>query len=165
MLKAKANFVSQPADLKGKDVLFGKKSQPLLGLDITTSSVKLIELSQSGKRYRVECYAAEPTPPSSVSEKAIVDAKAVGEAIRRAVKRAGARATDVAVALSGDAAITKVIQMPSNLSERDLEGQVEIQADQYIPFPMEEVSFDYEIVGRTVLFTDERTHGSGDFEE
>jgi type IV pilus assembly protein PilM len=128
-------------------VLFGKKSQPLLGLDITTSSVKLIELSQSGKRYRVESYAAEPTPPSSVSEKAIVDAKAVGEAIRRAVKRAGAKATDVAVAISGDAAITKVIQMPSSLSERDLEGQVEIQADQYIPFPMEEVSFDYEIVG------------------
>ena len=64
-------------------MLFGKKQQPLLGLDITTSSVKLIELSQSGKRYRVESYSAEPTPPSSVSEKAIVDAKAVGEAIRR----------------------------------------------------------------------------------
>ena len=128
-------------------MLFGKKTQPLLGLDITTSSVKLIELSQSGKRYRVESYSAEPTPPSSVNEKAIVDAKAVGEAIRRAVKRAGAKATDVAVAISGDAAITKVIQMPSSLSERDLEGQVEIQADQYIPFPMEEVSFDYEVIG------------------
>ena len=100
-------------------MLFGKKTQPLLGLDITTSSVKLIELSQSGKRYRVESYSAEPTPPSSVSEKAIVDAKAVGEAIRRAVKRAGAKATDVAVAISGDAAITKVIQMSSGLSARD----------------------------------------------
>ncbi len=129
-------------------MFFGNKSQPLLGLDITTSSVKLIELSQSGKRYRVESYSAEPTPPSSVNEKAIVDAKAVGEAIRRAVKRAGAKATDVAVAISGDAAITKVIQMPSSLSERDLEGQVEIQADQYIPFPMEEVSFDYEVIGQ-----------------
>ena len=128
-------------------MFFGRKTLPLLGLDITTSSVKLIELSQSGKRFRVESYSAEPTPPSSVSEKAIVDAKAVGEAIRRAVKRSGAKATDVAIAISGDAAITKVIQMPSSLSERDLEGQVEIQADQYIPFPMEEVSFDYEIVG------------------
>ena len=128
-------------------MLFGNKQQPLLGLDITTSSVKLIELSQSGQRYRVESYSAEPTPPSSVSEKAIVDAKAVGEAIRRAVKRAGAKASDAAVAISGDAAITKVIQMPSSLSERDLEGQIEIQADQYIPFPMEEVSFDYEVIG------------------
>ena len=94
------------------------------GLDITTSSVKLIELSQSGKRFRVEAYSAEPTPPSSINEKAIVDAKAVGEAIRRAVKRAGAKATDVAIAISGDAAITKVIQMPSSLSERDLEGRL-----------------------------------------
>ena len=128
-------------------MLFGKKTQQLLGLDITTSSVKLIELSLAGKRYRVDSYSAEPTPPSSVSEKAIIDAKAVGEAIRRAVKRSGAKSTDVAVAISGDAAITKIIQMPSSLSERDLEGQVEIQADQYIPFPMEEVSFDYEIVG------------------
>ncbi|MBT8421607.1 MAG: pilus assembly protein PilM, partial [Gammaproteobacteria bacterium] len=128
-------------------MLFRKKSQPLLGLDITTSSVKLIELSQSGKRFRVESYSAEPTPPSSVNEKAIVDAKAVGDAIRRAVKRAGARALDAAIAISGDAAITKVIQMPASLSERDLEGQVEIQADQYIPFPMEEVSFDFEVVG------------------
>src|SRR5690606_29961944 len=83
----------------------------------------------------------------SVNEKAIVDAKAVGEAIRRAVKRSGAKATDAAVAISGDAAITKVIQMPASLSERDLEGQVEIQADQYIPFPMAEVSLDFEVIG------------------
>jgi type IV pilus assembly protein PilM len=119
-----------------------------LGLDITTTSVKLIELSQSCKRYRVESYAAEPTPPRSVNEKAIVDAKAVGEAIRRALKRSGAKATDVESAISGDAAITKVSQMPSSLSERDLVGQVEIQADLYIPFPMVEVSFDYEVVGQ-----------------
>ena len=122
-----------------------KKS--LLGLDITTSSVKLIELTESGRGYRVESYAAEPTPPNAINEKAIVDAEAVGEAIRRAVKRSGTKTKDVAIAISGDAAITKVIQMPSNLSERDLEGQVELQADQYIPFPMEEVSFDFEVVG------------------
>ena len=133
MLKSHLNVARNLPTYKEKYVFFGKKSQPLLGLDITTSSVKLIEISRSGKRYRVESYSAEPTPPSSVNEKAIVDAKAVGEAIRRAVKRSGAKATDVAIAISGDAAITKVIQMPSSLSERDLEGQVEIQADQYIP--------------------------------
>ncbi len=126
---------------------FGKKNRPLLGLDITTSSVKLIELSQSGKRYRVESYAAEPTPPNSINEKNIVDAQAVGGAIRRAVKRAAAKSKEVAIAISGDAAITKVIQMPGSLTEKELEGQVEIQADQYIPFPMEEVSFDFEVIG------------------
>ena len=128
-------------------MLLTAKSRPLLGLDITTSSVKLIELSMSGGQYRVESYAAEATPPNSINEKAIVDANAVGDAIKRAVKRAGARAKEAAVAISGDAAITKVIQMPKTLSENELEGQVEMQADQYIPFPMEEVSFDFEVIG------------------
>jgi type IV pilus assembly protein PilM len=128
-------------------VLLSAKAKPLLGLDITTSSVKLIELSMSGGQYRVESYAAEATPPNSINEKAIVDANAVGDAIKRAVKRSGARAKDAAVAISGDAAITKVIQMPRTLSENELEGQVEMQADQYIPFPMEEVSFDFEVIG------------------
>jgi type IV pilus assembly protein PilM len=128
-------------------VLFKAKARTLLGLDITTSSVKLIELGLSGGQYRVESYAAEPTPPNSINEKAIVDAAAVGDAIKRAVKRAGARSKEAAVAISGDAAITKVIQMPRSLSESELEAQVEMQADQYIPFPMEEVSYDYEVIG------------------
>jgi len=127
--------------------VFSRSQKSILGLDITTSSVKLVELSQSGRQYRVESYAAEPTPPNAINEKAIVDAEAVGEAVRRAVKRSGTRSKDAAVAISGDAAITKVIQMPGNISATEMEGQVELQADQYIPFPMEEVSFDFEIVG------------------
>jgi len=125
----------------------GHKPRPLIGLDITTSSIKLVELSLAGGQYRVEAYAAEATPHSAINEKAIVDAEAIGEAVKRALKRAGARAKEVAVAISGDAAITKVIQMPRSLSPRDLEAQVELQADQYIPFPMEEVSYDFEVMG------------------
>jgi len=128
-------------------VLFGAKTKPLIGLDITTSSVKLVELGQSGGHYRVESYSAEPTPANAVNEKNIVDADAVGEAIRRAVKRAGSKTKEVAVAISGEAAITKLIQLPSSLSLSELEGPVELQADQYIPFPMEEVSYDFEIIG------------------
>jgi type IV pilus assembly protein PilM len=132
-------------------VLFGSRANSLIGLDITTSSIKMLELARSGKSYRAECYAAEATPPNSINEKSIVDAEAVGEAIRRAVKRSGSKTQEVAIAISGDAAITKVIQMPSNLSEGDLEGQVEVQADQYIPFPMEEVSFDFEVMGPSTV--------------
>jgi type IV pilus assembly protein PilM len=107
----------------------------------------LIELSLSGGQYTVDAYAAEPTPQNAMNEKAIVDADAVGEAIARAVRRAGVRTKEVAVAISGDAAITKVIQMPRNLNDADLEAQVEMQADQYIPFPMDEVAYDYEVLG------------------
>ncbi len=130
--------------------MFGSRvTKVLIGLDITTSSIKLIELNQNGQEYRVESYAAEPTPPNAINEKAIVDAEAVGEVIRRAVKRSGTKVRDVAFAISGDAVITKVIQMPSNLTDSDLEGQVELQADQYIPFPIEEVSFDFEVIGES----------------
>ncbi|HEX4376357.1 MAG TPA: pilus assembly protein PilM [Steroidobacteraceae bacterium] len=121
----------------------------MLGLDITTSSVKLIELAMAGGQYRVESYAAEPTPANAINEKTIVDPEAVGEAIRRAVKRSGAKATEAAIAISGDAAITKVIQMPRGLRDSDMEGQVELQADQYIPFPMDEVSYDFEVMGKS----------------
>ena len=76
---------------------FGKRYRPLLGLDITTSSVKLIELAMTGGQYRVESYAAEPTPHNAINEKAIVDAEAVGEAIRRAVKRSGAKSREAAI--------------------------------------------------------------------
>jgi type IV pilus assembly protein PilM len=129
--------------------MFASRSKPLAGLDITTSSIKLIELVPQGRGYRVECYAAEPSPPNSITEKSIVDADAVGEAVRRAVKRAATKATEVAIAISGDAAITKVIQMPRQLNDNDMEAQVEIQADQYIPFPMEEVSFDFQVIGES----------------
>jgi len=130
-------------------VLSRRKNKTLLGLDITTSSVKLIELVQNGRGYRVESYAAEPTPPNSINDKAIVDAEAVGEAVRRAVKRSGTKTREAAVAISGDAAITKIIQLPKNLNETELEGQVALQADQFIPFPMEEVSFDFEVIGES----------------
>jgi type IV pilus assembly protein PilM len=127
--------------------LFPRKHRPVLGLDITPSSIKLIELTLSGGQYTVDAYAAEPTPQNATNEKAIVDADAVGEAIARAVRRAGVRTKEVAVAINGDAAITKVIQMPANLNDADLEAQVEMQADQYIPFPMNEVAYDFEVLG------------------
>jgi type IV pilus assembly protein PilM len=129
--------------------LFSRKNRQLLGLDITTSSIKLIELASGGGQFRVESYAAEPTPPNSMNDKNIVDPQAVGEAIRRAVKRSGADSTEVAIAISGDAAITKVIQMPRGLSDADMEAQVEMQADQYIPFPMDEVAYDFEVLGNS----------------
>src|SRR5690348_14557158 len=101
----------------------------------------------AGGQYKVESYAAEPTPPNAMNEKTLVDPQAIGEAIRRAVKRSGARTREAAIAISGDAAITKVIQMPRGLREADLEAQVEMQADQYIPFPMDEVAYDFEVLG------------------
>jgi type IV pilus assembly protein PilM len=127
--------------------LFKRAQPPLLGLDISSTAVKLLELSRGGSRYRVESYAVEPLPPNSVVEKNITDVDAVGEAIRRAVKRSGTRTRDVAAAIAGSSVITKVVPMPAGLSEDDMEGQIELEADQYVPYPLEEVNLDFEVLG------------------
>ncbi len=124
-----------------------RKKPPILGLDISSTAVKLLELSKSGDRYRVESYAVEPLPPNSVVEKSVTDAEAVGEAIRRALKRSGTRAKHAAVAVAGSSVITKVIPMPASLSSTDLEAQIDLEADQYIPYPLEEVYRDFEVLG------------------
>ncbi len=127
--------------------LFKKKKPPILGIDISSSAVKLLELSQQPTGYRVENYAVEALPPDSVIEKNISDVEAVGEAVRRAVKRSGSRAKHAAVAVSGSAVITKVITMSAELSEDELEVQIQLEADQYIPYPLEEVNMDFEVLG------------------
>ena len=126
---------------------FKKKSTPLLGIDISATAIKLLELSRSGSRYRVESYAVEPLPANSVVEKTITDIEAVGEAIARAVKKSGTRTRQAAAAVAGSSVITKIISMPKNLSDDEMENQIQGEADQYIPFPLEEVAMDFEVLG------------------
>ena len=127
--------------------LFAQKKPQLVGLDISSTSVKLLELSLTGKGYRVDAFAAEPLPPNSVVEKNIADVEAVGEAIRRVAKRSGSRTKNVCVAVAGSSVITKVITMPASLSVDDMESQIELEADQYIPYSLDEVNLDFEILG------------------
>lgn len=127
--------------------LFGRKKVPLLGVDISSTSVKLLELSKSGNRYRVEAYAVEPLPPNSVMEKNITDVQLVGEAVGRAVKKSGSRLKTAACAVAGSAVITKIITMPSDLTEEEMESQIQVEADQYIPYPLEEINLDFEVLG------------------
>lgn len=127
--------------------LLTQKRPPLVGVDISSTAVKLLQLSPSGGRYRVEHYAVEPLPPNAVVEKNIVEVEAVGEAIKRAVQRSGVKTKFAAAAVAGSAVITKIIQMPADLSEEDLEDQIQVEANQYIPYPIEEVSLDFEVLG------------------
>jgi type IV pilus assembly protein PilM len=127
--------------------LFTPKAAPLIGVDISSTAVKLLQLSQAGGRYRVEHYAVEPLPPNAVVEKNIVEVEAVGEAIRRALARSGSKSRHAAAAVAGSAVITRVIPMSADLSEDDLEGQIQVEANQYIPYPIEEVSLDFEVLG------------------
>jgi len=127
--------------------LFKKKSDILLGLDISSTSVKLLELSKSNGRYRVESYGVEPLPPNAVVEKNISDIEGVGEAIKRLTNRARAGSKLAAVAVAGSAVITKTIEMQGSLSDDELENQITVEADQYIPYPLDEVAIDFEVQG------------------
>ena len=124
-----------------------RKASSLVGLDISSTAVKLLELSQSGSRYRVESYAVVPLPPHAVVEKSIADVESVGAAINRAVKKSGTKSKFAAVAVAGSAVITKVISLPANLSEDEMESQIELEADQYIPYPLDEVNLDFQVLG------------------
>jgi type IV pilus assembly protein PilM len=127
--------------------VFNKKMPPLVGVDISTTAVKLLELSREGDHYRVECYAVEPLPVNSVVEKDIKDLEAVGEVIKRLVNYAKPKTKYAAVAVAGSAVITKIIQMPASLSEENLESQIEVEADRYIPYPLNEVNMHFEVLG------------------
>lgn len=127
--------------------LFNKTANMLLGIDISSTSVKLLELSRSGGRYRVEAYAVEPLPPNAVVEKNIAEIEGVGQALTRVLAKARSGGKNVAVAVAGSAVITKTIEMDASLSEDELESQLKIEADQYIPYPLEEVAIDFEVQG------------------
>lgn len=119
----------------------------MIGLDISSSAVKLIELSRSGDGYKVEAYRVLPLPPNTVIEKNIADIDALAEAIQTTVKRSGTKLKDTVVAVSDSSVITKEIELPAGLTDLQMEMQIEAEADQYIPYPMEEVAFDFDVIG------------------
>lgn len=126
-----------------------RKKPTLLGIDISSTSVKLVELSKTDSGYRVESLAVEPLPINAVTEKNIEDVEAVGETLSKALKKSGTKCKLAALAVPGSSVITKVITMPANLSDSEMETQIELEADQYIPYPLEEINLDFQVLGET----------------
>jgi type IV pilus assembly protein PilM len=128
--------------------LLGRKNPPLVGLDISTSDVKLVELSQGGdKTFRLERCGSEPLPKGAVVDGNIENIEQVSDAIRKLIKNTGCSVKNTAIAMPASAVITKKIILSGNLSEQALEVQVESEANQYIPFAMDEVSLDFCVIG------------------
>ena len=127
--------------------LFGRKAEPVIGLDIGSTSVRLLQLSSHGTGYRIDHFAMEALNEGVVVDKAVQDVEAVADAISRAVKASGTRAKSCAIAVSGSAVFTKMLSVPASLADSDIESHVQIEANQYIPFPLDEVSLDFEVLG------------------
>ena len=128
--------------------LLKPKVPPLIGVDISSSSIKLVELAPAGKsRYRLERYAIEPLPRDAVVDGNIMNLEEVGATLKRGWKRLNSRLRNVALALPSAAVITKKIVVPAGQTEDELELQVETEANQYIPFALDEVNLDFQILG------------------
>ena len=130
-----------------------RKAKSLVGLDIGSSAVKAVELKQAGRGYRVAAYGSEPLPPDSIVDGAIIDGAAVADAIRRLFDSRGIRTKDVAASLSGNAVIVKKITLPT-MTEAELAESIYWEAEQYIPFDIQDVNLDYQVL-------DSGANGSG----
>lgn len=126
--------------------LYRKPSKGLIGVDISSTSVKLLELSVKNDRYWVESYALVPLPEGSVVEKNILNPEAVGDALERAFNLANTPTTAAALAIPTSMVISKTIEMDADMTDDEREVQIRMDAEQYIPFPLDEVSLDFEVL-------------------
>ena len=124
-----------------------RRAKSLVGLDIGSSAVKAVELKPAGKGYKVAAFGSEPIPPDSIVDGAIIDGGAVAEAIRRLFTGRGIKTKDVAASLSGNAVIVKKITLPQ-MSESELAESIYWEAEQYIPFDIQDVNLDYQILDK-----------------
>ena len=123
---------------------FGK-SKAVVGLDIGSSAVKAVELKAVGKGFKVVAFAIEPIPPDSIVDGAIIDGAAVADAIRRVFENKAFKTKEVAASLSGNAVIVKKINLPV-MTEAELAESIYWEAEQYIPFDIQDVNLDYQIL-------------------
>jgi type IV pilus assembly protein PilM len=123
---------------------FGK-SKAVVGLDIGSSAVKAVELKPAGKGFKVSAFGIEPIPPDSIVDGAIIDSTAVADAIRRLFENKAFKSKDVAASLSGNAVIVKKINLPV-MTEAELAESIYWEAEQYIPFDIQDVNLDYQIL-------------------
>ena len=124
---------------------FQNLKKPLLGVDISSSAIKVLEMSRDEDSFKLEAYGIEPLPPNAILENTITDADAVGDAIERAVKISGTNVKEAACAIAGSKAITKQLTLPSDIAEKNLEGQVQIEMVQHIPHPIEDINLDFQV--------------------
>jgi len=121
-----------------------RRTKAAVGLDIGSSTIKAVELKPVGKMYRVAAFASEPLPRDAIVDGAIIDAGVVADAIRRAFDAAGIKTREVAASLSGNAVIVKKITLPV-MTEAELGESIYWEAEQYIPFDIQDVNLDYQI--------------------
>ena len=128
--------------------MFGlfKKKKDLVGIDIGSSSVKLVQLWQTREGYQLLNAAIMPLPPEAIVDNSLMDTAAVVDAVKNLVASLGIKSKEAACSISGNAVIIRKITLPAMTSE-ELEDQISWEAEQYIPFDIKDVHIDFQILG------------------
>ena len=135
---------------------FGTKSpsKTILGVDISSSAIKLIEMEPSREGFNVIAYGVEPLPEGATFDREIVDVAKIAQVLQSVYKKSGARSRNVAVAVSGSSIISNYIDVPSSLTSKQVEARVKLEADTIIPFPLDEINLDFAVVGQNIANKD-----------
>lgn len=134
--------------------LFTSKSRHLIGVDICATSVKLVDIQRQQGMFHLKSYGIERLPEGVVVDKLLADTEAVGDIITSLARRCHVSGSQAATAVSGSAVITKIIDMDIKLSDAEREAQIRLDADQYIPYPLEDVNLDFEVLGPSLVGED-----------
>lgn len=126
---------------------FRRKVDTVLGVDINDSSIKLIELGRSSGGFSVQGYVTQALPPQAVVDGTLLDLEGVGRALQQALSRLGTSARHAAVAVAGPSVITRLIEMDAGLSDEEMAWKIQMEADQFIPYPLDEVAIDFQVQG------------------
>ena len=126
----------------------------ILGVDISSSAIKLIEMEPSREGFNVIAYGVEPLPEGATFDREIVDVAKIAQVLHSVYKKSGARSRNVAVAVSGSSIISNYIDVPSSLTSKQVEARVKLEADTIIPFPLDEINLDFAVVGQNIANKD-----------
>lgn len=130
--------------------IFSRKNNGLIGIDISSTSIKMVDIQYNKGLYHLKTYGVTALEPGQVVDKDIVDSEAVGEEIALLAQRIGVNKKNAATAAAGSSVITRLIDMDAALNDSEREAQIRLDADQYIPFPLSDVNLDFEIVGPAI---------------
>ncbi len=126
---------------------FRRKVDTVLGVDINEAAIKLVELGRSASGYTVQGYATQALPARAVVDGTLLDLEGIGLALQQALSRLHTSARQAAIAVSGSSVITRVIEMEAGLSDDEMACMILMEADQYIPYPLEEMALDFQVRG------------------
>ena len=132
-------------------MLFTKNSKQLIGVDVSTTAIKMVEITRQYGLFHLKNYGIEPLPRGMVADKNIIDVDGISEAISRLSHQVGFSTRQVATAVSSASVISKIIEMDSSMTDIEREANIRLDADQYIPYPLEEVNIDFEVLGPSLI--------------